>query len=107
MGALCSICTFTTSNSSIKQSQNEARGNNEVILIATKMGSPILGFQAYHTSIEINGTEFFFDGNGVMTSSNRKSHQLDPQNPNAKWGTTAIVAGYTNKSKHDLEKLRQ
>ena len=58
--------------------------------------------------MEINGTEYFFDGNGIMSSGNRASHAPDPNNPKARYGTTATLIGYSNKTGTDVkEKLRQ
>jgi len=95
-------------NSSKKQneapSNPQPKGNNEVVLVASKMGpSGMTGFQAYHTSVEINGTEYFFDGGGIMSTNNRLSHQADPNNPQSRWGTTETVIGYTNKNGSDLK----
>lgn len=85
-----------------------ATGSNEVYLIASKMGPPgMMGFQAYHTSIEINGQELFFDQAGIMSSSNRLSHQ--PQgDPNSRYDTSATLIGMTDKNGDTvLRDLRQ
>merc|ERR1719230_1890817 len=96
-------------NSSKKQNQDapavaKSKGNNEVVLVASKMGpSTMGGFQAYHTSVEINGTEYFFDGAGIMSSENRLSHRADPNNPQSRWETTATPIGFTNKNGADVK----
>eukprot|EP00493_Phyllostaurus_siculus_P000483 UN00485 len=67
------------------------------------MGPGSMGFQAFHTSIEINGTEYFFDGAGIMSSENRTSHAPDPNNPQSRWGTTETLIGYTHRNGADLK----
>lgn len=80
------------------------QGKYEVKLIASKMGPAAMGgFQAFHTSVDIDGTEYFFDAAGVMSSSNRLSHQPDPSNPQSRFDTTEHLIGYTNKSGTQLK----
>jgi len=82
----------------------QPQGKYEVKLIASKMGPAAMGgFQAFHTSVEIDGTEYFFDGAGVMSSSNRLSHQPDASNPQSRFDTTEHVIGYSNKSGSQLK----
>jgi len=63
----------------------EVKGNTRedgpylVRLLASPTGpSGMTGFRAWHTSIEIQGKEYYFDGTGVETSARRRSHNGDP-----------------------------
>jgi len=63
----------------------EVKGNTRedgpylVRLLASPTGpSGMTGFRAWHTSIEIQGKEYYFDGTGVETSTRRRSHNGDP-----------------------------
>lgn len=48
-------------------------GKNKVQLAYSPMGG-VGGFTAYHTSVVVNGDEWFFDDGGVMSSGNLASH---------------------------------
>ena len=49
-------------------------GPNTVQLAYSVLGGGP-GFSAYHTSVAINGIEFFFDSSGVMSTGNFESHR--------------------------------
>merc|ERR1719228_323659 len=55
------------------EKKEEVDGNNEVNLVVSEMGGQ-MGFTAYHSSLQINGTEYFFDMGGVVTSKSLRSH---------------------------------
>jgi len=87
------------SKNSAPQSAPAPTGNNEVLLIASRMGPSIPGFgQAYHTSVEVNGIEYSFSDGGVMTSTNRASHQVQQNDPQSRHGTEVVTIGFTNKT---------
>lgn len=46
-----------------------------VIQLAYSVLGGVPGAQAYHTSVVINGTEFFFDGSGIMSTTDFSSHR--------------------------------
>merc|ERR1719204_1464957 len=76
------------------------QGKYKVQLAASVLGGTG-PFTAYHTSVLIDGREYFFDMNGVMSSSNLMSHSQAPGNP------IITDMGYTNHYGCDLErKLR-
>lgn len=63
-----------------------AGGNNTVQLAYSPLGG-MPGLSAYHTSVIVNGEEFFFDGNGIETSRDVSSHkQIALQNSQQKQG---------------------
>ncbi|CAD7943982.1 unnamed protein product [Amoebophrya sp. A120] len=53
-------------------------GPNVIELAYSPLGG-FGGFTAYHSSVVVNGTEYFFDGNGIESSSNFASHQFADQ----------------------------
>merc|ERR550537_1634853 len=56
--------------------QDEAAAETKgvpVVLAVSELGG-VPGCKAYHTSVVIDGEEFFFDGNGIETTRNLGSH---------------------------------
>eukprot|EP00484_Ammonia_sp_Unknown_P002010 CAMPEP_0197022784 /NCGR_PEP_ID=MMETSP1384-20130603/3599_1 /TAXON_ID=29189 /ORGANISM="Ammonia sp." /LENGTH=228 /DNA_ID=CAMNT_0042450887 /DNA_START=23 /DNA_END=709 /DNA_ORIENTATION=+ len=74
----------------------KSKGRYKVELAASVLGGSG-PFTAYHTSVVIDGTEYFFDMAGVMSSSSMMSHQGKQQ-------YQKIEIGYTNKSGSSLER---
>eukprot|EP00756_Hemistasia_phaeocysticola_P047829 Hpha_TRINITY_DN2228_c0_g1::TRINITY_DN2228_c0_g1_i1::g.25482::m.25482 len=69
-------------------------GKYVVQLAASKIGG-IPGATAYHTSVVVDGEEYFFDGSGINTTSNLASHQgAEP---------TIIDMGKSRRSGSDLK----
>mmetsp|Transcript_6004 Transcript_6004/g.14871 ORF Transcript_6004/g.14871 Transcript_6004/m.14871 type:complete len:270 (+) Transcript_6004:2549-3358(+) len=50
-------------------------GPNEIQLAFSPLGGAG-AFTAWHTSVVVNGVEYFFDGNGIESSSNFASHMF-------------------------------
>uniref|UniRef100_A0A0G4FI26 PPPDE domain-containing protein n=1 Tax=Chromera velia CCMP2878 TaxID=1169474 RepID=A0A0G4FI26_9ALVE len=75
-----------------------AKAKNKVQLAATVLGG-IPPFQAYHTSVVVNGEEYFFDMGGVETTRNLGSHQQANQ---AGQKTAVIDMGMSDKSGSDV-----
>jgi len=53
------------------------KSKHSVVLVASELGG-VPGCKAYHTSLLIGGTEFFFTPGGIDTSSNLDSHGARP-----------------------------
>lgn len=89
-----------TQNDSNNQNVVKSRGTNKIQLAASVLGGSAM-MAAYHTSVLVNGTEYFFDASGIMKTSNCGSHQNKQQ-------MQIIDIGFSNKNGSDLEyKLRQ
>ena len=65
------------------------------------LGGPS-GLEAYHTSVLVNGEEFFFDSGGIESSKNLASHSAVPPRDTGP-SLARIVIG---KSKHSGSELR-
>jgi len=79
----------------------EVKGNSrddgpyKVTLLATPTGpSGMTGFRAWHTSIEIEGKEYYFDGTGIETSAHRRSHNSEPH--------LEIEVGWTHRTAKEM-----
>jgi len=84
----------------IKIQYNNHKEKNKVELAVSVLGGNSFA-AAYHTSVVINGTEYFFDMSGIMSTNNFGSHQNKQQ-------FSTFEIGYTNKTASQmLDKLRQ
>eukprot|EP01083_Nonionella_stella_P249786 863331_1 len=89
-----------TSNSQPSNAPSKSKGRNKIELATSVLGGSG-PFTAYHTSVLINGREYFFDMGGVMSTSNLLSHKGKQQ-------FTQVLIGYTNKTASGMERtLRQ
>lgn len=62
-----------------------AGGKNTLQLAYSPLGG-MPGVSAYHTSVIVNGEEFFFDGNGIETTRDASSHKQIALQNQAKQG---------------------
>eukprot|EP01084_Bolivina_argentea_P098419 176878_1 len=83
-------------NDASSTSKKKPAGKNKIELAASVLGGAAM-FTAYHTSILINGREYFFDMGGIMKTDNLLSHKGKQQ-------FKRIELGYTNKSGSGLER---
>lgn len=77
------------------------RGMYEVKLAASPLGIKVPGCSAYHTSLIIGGTEFYFDSRGIVRGEGLQSHAHFRGHP------TILVMGSTSISPDHMYKTLQ
>lgn len=73
-------------------------GSNHVQLAYSGLGGVPVVAQAYHTSVVLNGVEFFFSDAGIQTSTDFSSHRKPVQGSAGKAGVN-----YSNSESTQLE----
>eukprot|EP01062_Namystynia_karyoxenos_P036874 TRINITY_DN26860_c0_g1_i1.p1 TRINITY_DN26860_c0_g1~~TRINITY_DN26860_c0_g1_i1.p1 ORF type:complete len:208 (+),score=67.21 TRINITY_DN26860_c0_g1_i1:101-724(+) len=71
---------WSAAESSDEQGGSVQGGPHVVQLAASRLGG-VPGATAYHTSVIVDGTEYFFDGAGINTTNDLGSHKMAPGEP--------------------------